>query len=398
VHVQYQQPLQHLQAQPLLPAQQQQHPAQDFQQHSPAQCSSPALAAGSKKSALNSYLQEQQHSHAQPVLDATHSAGSPPSRTPNSQGQPSSRLSMPGATEWHPDRPSTAPAKASSQYPASQAGSASLRGSNHSALSTSTSTALITAAAARRSQSPDVFRRLSVMSTASAAAKQAAVQMPPCNSNAAHEVQRNWAGNLRGDGEKSPQPARDRSSSRGRDSCMSEQQQQHSGEEVPWLTAAEVQNTRQSGRPMSPGPMEWDADSRSVKAGSAGGWVSSTRGRSPAHTSEWQQKDPAAPQKQPLKLPKHVIEERMRRFYARNVDWKNRCAQVYERQREQQKQGEEVECTFAPTINKKSGRMAQVRSKQPSRNNATAISAGCVLEPHAVSRGLCAQEERSCCI
>jgi hypothetical protein len=73
-----------------------------------------------------------------------------------------------------------------------------------------------------------------------------------------------------------------------------------------------------------------------------------------------------------LKLPKHVIEERLRSFYVRNVDWKNRCAQVYERQREEQKQGEEVECTFAPTIDKKSARMAQVCSKQQSLDHATA--------------------------
>jgi hypothetical protein len=51
----------------------------------------------------------------------------------------------------------------------------------------------------------------------------------------------------------------------------------------------------------------------------------------------------------------------MRQFYERNVDWKRRCAMVYEQQREQLKQGETEGCTFAPAINRKSDKMAQVR-------------------------------------
>jgi hypothetical protein len=111
--------------------------------------------------------------------------------------------------------------------------------------------------------------------------------------------------------------------------------------------------------------MEWDAETRSIKAGSAGGWAKSVNSGSKGGASEGgqQQQEQAqeGPAKQPIKLPAHVIEERMRRFYARNVDWKNRCAQVYERQREQQQLGETEGCTFAPAINKKSDKIAQVR-------------------------------------
>lgn len=348
--------------QPQQPAQAVQSPQAQLQQYSmhsyqqQQEPASPVLGAGSKQSAINAYLQEQRGSPEQPVL----SPGSPPARSITNQW-PSSRLSQQAAAaaDWQQDRPSTSPAHVSSQYIGQQGGSVSLRTSSHSTTSTSPSAAMMAAAAARRSQSPDVFRRLSVMSTASATARQSAVQAPPRNSNSPIDIERNWLGTLRDSrNERSPPPIRDRSNSRSRDSSPTLLQQQQGAQEVPWLTAASVQSAHQS---MSPGPMEWDADSRSIKAGSGGGWVNpNSKRRGPGQDSDDGCKAPEVPQKQPVKLPSHVIEERMRRFYARNVDWKNRCAQVYERQREQQQEGEVEECTFAPVINKKSERMAQV--------------------------------------
>jgi hypothetical protein len=140
-----------------------------------------------------------------------------------------------------------------------------------------------------------------------------------------------------------------------------------------------MRSLRHSFAPPSPGPQEWDAETRSLKASAAdnSNWGSpgtASRGRSPAREAgrsrqqqqqekdreQQQQEEAAFLQKQPLKLPAHVIEERMRRFYARNVDWKQRCAKVYDRQREELKQGETKGCTFAPVINKRSEMIAQV--------------------------------------
>lgn len=382
------------QAQPHLVAAQQQpfHPMQSYQlqqQQQPfAQQQSgpwpPVLAAGSKQSAISAYLQEQQqsspHDQQQPgLMSLGQPAGSPPAAmNPPAQAlaqcQSTSRLSMAAsaAVEWHPGmRPSTAPAAQSvggSLFSGSQGGaSASLRMSSQSSavLASSPSAATRAAAAARRSQSPDVFKRLSATSTASATARQSAAKAPARNSTSPLEVERNWLGTLRDSrgSERSSPPTREHSSrSRSRDSSPTGPLQQLSAQEVPWLTAASVQSARQS---TATGPMEWDAETRSIKAGSAGGWAKSIKSSSKGGASEAGQQQqelaPEVPAKQPIKLPAHVIEERMRRFYARNVDWKNRCAQVYERQREQQQLGETEGCTFAPAINKKSDKIAQVR-------------------------------------
>lgn len=384
------------QAQPHLVAAQQQpfHPMQSYQlqqQQQPfAQQQSgpwpPVLVVGSKPSAISAYLQEEQQSsphdqQPQPgLMSLGQPAGSPPAARNSpaqapAQCQSTSRLSMaaPAAVEWHPDmRPSTAPAAksvgGSSLFAGSQGGaSASLRMSSQSSavLASSPSAAMRAVAAARRSQSPDVFKRLSATPTASATARQSAAKAPARNSTSPLEVERNWLGTLRDSrgSERSSPPTREHSSrSRSRDSSPTDPLQQLSAQEVPWLTAASVQSARQS---TATGPMEWNAETRSIKAGSAGGWAKSIKSSSKGGASEagqqQQEQAPEVPAKQPIKLPAHVIEERMRRFYARNVDWKNRCAQVYERQREQQQLGETEGCTFAPAINKKSDKIAQVR-------------------------------------
>jgi hypothetical protein len=234
------------------------------------------------------------------------------------------------------------------------------------------------AAAVNRSQSPDVFKRLSMTPTASAVARTS----PLRNS----ESPQSWQETLRDANRESP-TGRSRSNSHSRSNSRSRscspsrgmQQQPEAEHTGPWLTAGSKRSVRHSFAPPSPGPQEWDAETRSVKASAAdnstwGSPGSGSRGRSLARSRQQQQEEKereqqqreeaAFLQKQPLKLPAHVIEERMRRFYARNVDWKQRCAKVYDRQREELKQGETKGCTFAPAINKKSERIAQVSKLQ----------------------------------
>jgi hypothetical protein len=55
------------------------------------------------------------------------------------------------------------------------------------------------------------------------------------------------------------------------------------------------------------------------------------------------------------------LDSRLQRLYARNMDWRRRCEMVYERQRAQLAANKLDGCTFAPVINQRSERIAQVR-------------------------------------
>jgi hypothetical protein len=348
--------MQQQQAQWLAAAQRQQQ-MPSYHQPQPASLMQPPAVAPGKQSLLNSYLQEQ-HNPQHPLLSSARPAGSPSA----AQTSPTQQGSMQSPAAWQPGRPGTAPAGSSSN-PAGPAPAPAhpQHSSSHASPAVPHYAALAAAAAARRSQSPDVFKRLSAKSTLAAASK-AACGPAGLRSESPTEIERNWLGMLRGSGgaDSTSSPPRHHSGGRSRSGSPPERQQHQGGEAVPWLTAASVQSARHTSPPAG-GPLEWDADTRSIK------WAGASRNsRSPARTTsgEERSRSSAFVQKQPVKLPAHVVEERMRQFYERNVDWKRRCAMVYERQREQLKQGETEGCTFAPAINRKSDKMAQVRSAE----------------------------------
>ncbi len=53
-------------------------------------------------------------------------------------------------------------------------------------------------------------------------------------------------------------------------------------------------------------------------------------------------------------------EERLAAFYARAVEWRQRCEQRYEQARKEKQETEVDGCTFAPAINAASKRMCKV--------------------------------------
>lgn len=294
-----------------------------------------AQAATYSDTAGNVYLQEQYTPlQQQPQQLLQHQQHRP--------GMPSA------ASAWPSGRPSSAAAYGSSKYPGSGSSFPPLQPACHVQARDHYSTALMAAAARRsRCQSPDVFKRLS----ASPLRPDIGSSLGPegRQSNSPTEIERHWRGSLR-DSDRSTSPA-GRDSSRSR-SCSPSAQ--HRESLVPWITPASAQGIRQSCPALSTGPVEWDAQRRSIKVDAGGGGWRNVSCRSPDEADDSNEHARPSPQKQPLILPRHVLEERMRRFYERNVDWKRRCALVYQRQREAMEQGEAKNCTFTPVINKKS--------------------------------------------
>jgi hypothetical protein len=113
----------------------------------------------------------------------------------------------------------------------------------------------------------------------------------------------------------------------------------------------------------------WDSTTRVARQAADTGRRSSSDGGGGAHGAahahqrqghQQQRSQQQQPQRAPLRLPQHELEERMRRFYTRNVDWKRRCALVYARQQAAQAQEATQGCTFAPAINRRSEQIVQV--------------------------------------
>jgi len=313
------------------------------QRHPTAGVLAAAQAATYSDTAGNVYLQEQytplQQQQPQPQ----------PQHQQHRRGMPSA------ASAWPSGRPSSAAAYGSSKYPGSGSSFPPLQPACHVQARDHYSTALMAAAARRsRCQSPDVFKRLS----ASPLRPDIGSSLGPegRQSNSPTEIERHWRGSLR-DSDRSTSPA-GRDSSRSR-SCSPSAQ--HREGLVPWITPASAQGIRQSCPALSTGPVEWDAQRRSIKVDAVGGGWRSVNCRSPDEADDSNEHARSSPQKQPLILPRQVLEERMRRFYERNVDWKRRCALVYQRQREAMEQGEAKSCTFTPVINKKSEKFILVR-------------------------------------
>jgi hypothetical protein len=206
-----------------------------------------------------------------------------------------------------------------------------------------------------RSHSPTAS---SLRKTAASAAEAAAAEHAArarSRSCSPLEVEREWLAGLR---DASPQRSRSPGRSRSASPPGAARRQQH----CAWQSAVAAQY--------------WDAAAALQDSGGAGQralppWDSSTRPR--RHTSDdddggdhsrqpgWNGSSSRRHRTpEPVRLPQDELEQRARRFYERNMDWKRRCGQVYERQKHAAETEATQECTFSPAINRRSEKIVQV--------------------------------------